>query len=254
MRNSLWWLIGFGFVFTAVFLLELVTSLAHPSMWLPIAFGAAFGLLLTLAPRIRQAARFGLAIAFGAGSSALWIVSGGAAVLVGEVSITPMLVLGIAAIGIVGLFAAGISASRKPRPSLGAVALLMAMGWLIAFFSSGRGGASPMVDWVVLHFGLGQHAAETVVVVFRKIVHLTFYACVALAGYAMAARNGSSRRAAFLAAFAATLTYAAFDELRQATQPDRIGSAWDVLLDLAGGVAAMSLLSIATNRPKRASK
>lgn len=146
-----------------------------------------------------------------------------------------------------------VSMARLPsraRPAIWPALLLVFCGWLISYFSSTHGGASPMVEWVMRHLHLDRHTAEIAVIAFRKTVHVTFYGLVTLLGLMTATRNGAAGKACVIAALLTTLAYASFDELRQSSQPDRTGSVWDVLLDLAGGSAALgAVYALRTTKP-----
>ena len=247
MRNGLLWILGFALSFTAAFLLLLVYSLAQPSLWLPVTFAIAFYGLLIFAPRISRAGRVGLAMVFGSGSCILWMASGSTAFLGRHASIQLAFQVLIGVVGFIGLvitLGAWMKAPPKSGPAFAPVLFFMLLGWLISYFSSTHGGASPMVAWVMHTFKWGQNTAETVIVVLRKIGHFTFYGVVSLVGFALALKNGSARNLCFAAGLLSVLACATFDEMRQSTQLDRTGSGWDVMLDMAGGSSAMIIVSL----------
>ena len=85
----------------------------------------------------------------------------------------------------------------------------------------------------------------------RKGAHLFEYGVLAL--FALLALLASTRAAALrltLPALAWVLAVAACDEIRQASSLARTGSAWDVALDLFGGILALALALAYTRRMK----
>jgi VanZ family protein len=254
VRNGVLWILGFVLSFVALFLFLMVYAFAQPSLWLPVMFAMAFYGLLLFAPRISMAGRVGLALLFGSGSCILWMVSGSAAFLGKHAAIQLAFQVLLGVVGFFGLLlllGSWMKAPPKSGPSYGPVLILMLLGWLISYFSSSHGGASPMVAWVMHAFSWSQHTAESVIVVCRKIGHFTFYGVIALAGFAVALKNGSARKACLAAGLLTALSCATFDEMRQSTQVDRTGSIWDVALDMAGASTALLGLS-RLPKPKKA--
>lgn len=245
---------GFALTFGGLLLFLLVYSFSQPSLWLPVAFGMAFSGLLAFAPRIPSLARVGLAMVFTCGSCGLWMVSGSASFQASYEGLQLAFQIVLGTIGLIGALVAIAGWRRAPAksaPGFGPIFVLMLLGWLISYFSSTHGGASPMVAWVIRTFGWNAQTAETVIIAARKTTHVCFYGFVAAVALAAMVKNGVPRQSGWIAALIITLTYASFDEIRQSTQPDRTGSAWDVLLDLSGG--SMSLLALsAVARSKKA--
>ncbi|HVT14338.1 MAG TPA: VanZ family protein [Fimbriimonadaceae bacterium] len=253
MRKWLAWIVGFALFFGFAFAFLLVGSLSQPSIWLPAAFGFAFYGLLSFSPRIEPKLRVGLALFFGSVACLLWFASGGSAIdhkrQALQTASEALLLIPVAVGGIVAL-SAGLGSRTTPRPAILPAVVLMLLGWIISYFSSAHGGATPMVSWVMRHLHLGQHAAEVLVIAVRKTIHFTFYGFVTLMGLVTATRNGSAGKVCAVAALLTTLAYASFDELRQSSQPDRTGSAWDVLLDLTGGSVALgAVYALRTTKP-----
>lgn len=117
--------------------------------------------------------------------------------------------------------------------NLGLLGLFL-FGWVIAYLSSDKGGADPMLR-LFLDIGLSPANAETAVFLTRKTVHFVFYGLCAAAAHRVA---GSIPVAAGFA-----LSLASFDELRQASFGNRSGSWIDVLLDAAGIATALWIVS-----------
>ncbi len=262
VRNWLNWIVGFALAFSCVGMSLLVYSFDQPSLWLPILFSIAFFGLLAFSPNLTFEMRVMLASLFGSCSCILWMVSG-ADTLAGPRASLQLAFENV--LGLIGLISLAVlvgslaGTPRKARPSVTPFAILMIAGWLISYFSSSRGGAAPMVDWVMRTFGWNQETSESAILVMRKCIHFGFYAFVAMTAFAAPLKNGARRRTAIVASLLTTLSFASFDEMRQTTQPGRTGSGWDVLLDMAGATFALVLVSIisarkSSQRPKGARK
>lgn len=117
---------------------------------------------------------------------------------------------------------------------------LAVFAMMVGYFSSAKGGADTMESWLHLH-GYSVAQAHEITIIFRKTVHFTFYGSVGLTssilGWRVTKREGDAVRTGLLAA----LSLASFDELRQSAFANRTGSAWDVLLDLAGAATFIGL-------------
>lgn len=245
VRTWLSWVLGFLLTFGFFFGMLLGYSAAGSSLWLPVGFGVAFGALLGFSPRIPIRSRVGFGVIFGSIACYLWMVSGtdDLAGVHHQIDKGFHYLMGLfALIGILIAAPPIVQAPSKSRPVLWPLVLLMLLGWTISYLSSTHGGASPMVDWVMRHFGFARGTAETLIVGVRKAIHFTFYGLVASVALAAATKNGAARNRAVIAALLTTFVFAGFDELRQSTQPDRTGSPWDVLLDLTGGSVAVGVL------------
>ena len=184
-----------------------------------------------LLPRLREEkAIAGWVLLLVAGALGFWRLSGGG----------PMLdvdrLIGLAIIAGVPFFQ-WAARNRKLGAPLVAIAIFAMM---VGYFSSAKGGADPMERWLVLH-GYNDAQAHEITIIFRKTVHFTFYGSVGLAssivGWRATEREGDAVRTGLLAA----LSLASFDELRQAAFANRTGSAWDVLLDMAGAATFIGL-------------
>lgn len=131
------------------------------------------------------------------------------------------------------------AALRDHKPVL-PLLVLGACACLVAYFSGGRGGPGPMMDWYE-RFGLTEAQAYALTLAFRKTVHFTFYGTVGLSALLAAHRAGAGRAEAVRTAALAVLVVAGADELRQAGYANRSGSPWDVLLDFAGAAVFVGL-------------
>lgn len=137
-------------------------------------------------------------------------------------------------------------------------------GALIAYFSSGKGGAHPMLLWVMDNLHLGYAEAYRVVFWVRKTIHfccygtvaaLTFKAALAVTNSSPCLQGGEFRKSlslwpAILFALLWTLPHAAFDEWRQAFEPNRGPSGRDVALDMLGALTFVMIL-VALHRRSR---
>ena len=150
-------------------------------------------------------------------------------------------------LGVVGFIIFALKA--KGEPVALPLAFLGGAVVLVAYFSGGQGSSGTMLRWLVAH-GMSDSHAHQVTLAFRKTVHFTFYGLTGLtalcAARAAEAESPEAVRTALLAAF----TLAAFDEFRQSGYANRTGSAWDMLLDLAGAAAFVGL-SVWRARKKR---
>lgn len=152
-----------------------------------------------------------------------------------------------------GLFAAA-TFKKSDKAKVAPLLLLLGLGLLVSYFSSGHGGADPMIDFVIRTLHVSRPRAETIVVIVRKCIHFTFYFTVATTGYLAASSNRGNRAAAVRTGFFSALTLSAYDEMRQHSMPNRQGSAWDVLLDMVGASTAMLLISRKLSQKKTAKK
>ncbi len=205
---------------------------------MPCALGLAVALLLQLGPSLRAygPAVFGNSLFFSL-VCYLWIVSGASEPFDSYRQDLLHGLLLTVAFDTVGLVLGAARSERRPK--LVPLLVLFFLGWLISYFSSGKGGADPMIEWFMRTFGYSHINAEHVVVAVRKIIHVSFYAAVATVGARTMLANGANRRTALKAGAQFALSFASFDELRQSTMPNRQGSFWDVLLDMAGAVLAL---------------
>ena len=101
----------------------------------------------------------------------------------------------------------------------------------------------PLVRWLLPH--ASEDMVQAMVFGVRKCAHLTEYAILAVLCWRVLkpSDNGSAwswRRAGNSLLIVAL--YAATDEIHQSFVPSRQGSAWDVLLDTAGGAVGLLLL------------
>lgn len=120
------------------------------------------------------------------------------------------------------------------------LALIAVFAMLVGYFSSGRGGPDFIEHWL-LSQGLSADQAHHFNIAFRKTVHFTFYGSVALTSLIASLRASNDLKASLRTALLAALALASFDELRQSGFAQRTGSAWDVLLDMAGGLTFVGL-------------
>lgn len=120
------------------------------------------------------------------------------------------------------------------------LAPLVVLAVSIGVFSGDQGGAGGMAEWLQRTFGWEHEAAERVVVVARKGAHLVFYG---LLGFSAARLLRSLRlgEGMWLCALLVVLAHAVYDEARQLSTPGRTGSAWDVGIDLIGGLLGVWL-------------
>lgn len=152
--------------------------------------------------------------------------------------------VGALAIGAVAIGLVFFIAQRPARPPL----LLLTFGLLVAYFSGNQGSADPMNSFLTGFAWLSPEAVEAIVIGFRKTVHLSFYAALAVTGL-FSAKERTPWPLAVALAWA--LAHAVFDETRQMHVPGRNGSWWDVLLDGVGMAVGLGIAAWFRRRDRR---
>jgi VanZ family protein len=253
LANALTAVAAFALGLVAILVLMAMATRARDGGWLPPALTLVFWALLGLLPEVRKTVpRAALTAALGGGVCALWAISEPPSLADTErffVFLPPLA-------GIVVLVAALLAPGAKlerPAQLWTRAALLVALAWLVAYFSSSNGGAGGMLRFMVTSLGVPARFAETVLVPLRKTIHFTFYGCVGLAAWNLAQASlaqgpKQARRLAFGLLFA--LSVASFDEARQSTQPGRTGAVTDVLLDMAGAATFVGIAEFAVSRKR----
>lgn len=100
---------------------------------------------------------------------------------------------------------------------------------------------------------ISEETLRFVHLIIRKLAHLTEYAILGLLAaraFTTSSHEGLRRRW-FLYAALLVIVYALSDELHQSFVPSRIGSIYDSLIDIAGGLLALSLLALRRKLRKR---
>jgi VanZ family protein len=108
----------------------------------------------------------------------------------------------------------------------------------------------PTLHWLMP--GAGPSAIYAAAEAVRKLAHLFEYFVLAI--FVVRGFRGPERGWRFswgLATVALIGCYAALDEVHQAFVPSRRSSAFDVLLDVAGAIAAQVVLWLASRRSRR---
>lgn len=241
IRAIFWSGLGFAFVVGFLLLLSFLTSHA----WLPIAYAVGFGCLLSLVPGIkgsRLGTAIGIAMTITVG--AVWVRSEGLLTMGGRAVTSEMMAVAwVVALAGPALILAGVwrHQLRNTRSYLPWLAVLLVLAVIVAQSSNAGASAGRMVGFVIRHFHLSRETAETVVVVFRKTIHFSYYGFVGFAAWRGGCDGGLGKNGLLTFAFAAPLLVASFDEIRQSTQVGRTGSIWDVLLDMAGAAAFIAI-------------
>lgn len=85
--------------------------------------------------------------------------------------------------------------------------------------------------------------------IIRKCAHFTEYAILGLfACRAFLATKSWPRKYPFVFAFLVVIAVAMIDETNQSFNPARTGSIWDMLLDISGGLFAVVVYGLASQR------
>lgn len=229
-----------GLACFVVLILMALASRVYPTIWLPITLAALVGVLLCLLPnpgQLRELAWAGI----GCGAILLWKLSEPESPVfpVSGLKALGLLLAAVCAVSLASLLAKGFGGEREA--AFRWAALVVAMSWLIAFFSSPKGGSGGMLDFAMHRFGLTPEQAEVAVKAVRKTIHFSFYGLLGWSGYRLALSLGKGARMAAFFGLALTCLHACYDESRQTFFSSRTGSGWDVLLDLSGAVVLIGV-------------
>ncbi len=233
---------GLGFFFTFSFIV--IGDSLYPAIWWPLTLGLTATAALGCSPSFRRSGGFffwSAALLFGAmalhlatASPLEFKVTGGFAHRV-----LPNVVL----FGGVGSAFYLLSLMIARHKAWSHAMMILCLGWLLAYFSGASGGADPMVAAFQRLLGVDLPAAQTLTLLVRKGVHLTFYGLLAWNASRLLLRGGVSRGASFVVPLLLALCWAGLDEMRQMGTSVRTGSIVDVGIDLAGALlgAGMAL-------------
>lgn len=131
------------------------------------------------------------------------------------------------------------------------LAFAMCLGLMVAMFSGSAGAGDSMITWLQDKFDWTLEQAQVSTRVFRKTVHVTFYALMFLS-MARAAWQARGRwSVSILAGLIWATGHAAFDETVQSFYADRTGSFTDYLTDAGGMGIALVLCWLLWGRKGR---
>lgn len=205
-----------------------------PNPWAVWLLFVAVLALLGLVPDLKpERVRLAIGVGFGSAFLLLWIKSGDATLgnfgAMMQRALNPALAAGTLVGSVVTVW------SLRHRPQLlGWLAGALLCGLAVAYFSSSKGGPDPMHAAFMRWFALDSAQADLFVLAVRKAIHFCFYGLTAWLTWKAAREGGADDRSALWAGLGYAASLAVFDEFRQSSSPVRSGSAWDVLLDLAG--------------------
>lgn len=220
--------------------LATIVNLLYREVWLPMLLVAVLGLLFAWHPRLSKCPASGWFVAlFGFGELYVWMKAVGPAARDTEkvwfrlAELLPPLTLAVALF--VALFFLRRNLTAPVGQKLGWIPaiFILAVGWAIAYFSGGKGGADPMVVALMERFRLDEQTARFLVITFRKSLHFLVYGFIALSAFRLAVPR-PHRNAAIYFSLLVALSFALFDEFRQSAATNRTGSGWDVGLDMLG--------------------
>ncbi len=222
----------FGFLFAAACSFGL-TVLEVP-VWPIVVMAAGVGFLITRPGSLRDSSAELIGVytaCFGAMFALSFPVNGSLRLVVlHQMLVATLLVLAMIA-AVLGIF----RAEAKNRPAIIWSLIAIGAGAFVAFISSDAGGADPLRQWL-LHY-ISAPRADVAVFAIRKTIHITFYGTLAVL-FAQAVR---SHRSALVLAALFALGHGAFDEIRQAGQVHRTGSALDLVIDALGVALFLSV-------------
>ncbi len=119
------------------------------------------------------------------------------------------------------------------RVALWLVAVLL-IGLGVAYFSGPPGQLGLIGEF----FGKGSSAP----LIIRKVGHFVLYGTLAYCAARASIEGGNRKANAVVFALAVVLAVAGFDELRQSTHPQRVGSPMDLLIDLSGAAVFLCFI------------
>lgn len=137
--------------------------------------------------------------------------------------------------------------SRQLRPHF----LMIAIAIWIAILgraSGPEGGADPLREFLMRYLP-SESSVEFAVIAIRKSIHFVFYGIMAAMAYLSQDRETRSSKTIITVSLFVVLCEAILDEVRQSQFANRTGSAWDVVLDLAGAVFALRLMNRRDKKP-----
>ncbi len=217
-----------------------------PGIWLPVAFSASLYLLMGLNPRI-ESKRLPYGLFTAAGVLEAWLLTREHVPIERWDRIAryaPNSFIGLGTVAAVWWMVAQ-TRSKRSAP-VGWMLALTFCAWLVAYFSSSRGGIDPMEASFTRFLTLDPEVTHTLTVIFRKTIHYSFYGAVSLIAYCGATRLGS--RSPVIFALLSALCFATFDEYRQSLVLGRGSSVFDVGLDMAGAASFLILATLGRSR------
>lgn len=205
-----------------------------PSPWAVWLLLVAVLALLGLVPDLRaERIRLAIGVGFGSAFLLLWIKSGDATLGNFGAAMQRALIPALMAGTVVGFVASVWSLRHRPQVAPWLAATLFC-GLAVAYFSSSKGGPDPMHAAFMRWFSLDSAQADFAVLAVRKTIHFCFYGVTGWLAWKTARCGGAEVVPALWVGLGYAASLAVFDEFRQSSSPVRSGSAWDVLLDLAG--------------------
>lgn len=144
-------------------------------------------------------------------------------------------------IGLAGIGTAFLVSKDILKKSDWKVIVLIFLTWAVAYLSGSSGGADKMHPmFSFLHLTLDQ--LNTLVMLVRKAVHLTFYGTITWLFATYLWNQISDRRTLLSLLIAFPLLIAISDEFRQSMMPNRQGSLSDVLFDMSAAFVVLGVL------------
>lgn len=149
----------------------------------------------------------------------------------------------------------GTRGAERGTPGALALAWLWVALWLLVVLQFSSGGYS--AEWsllglrpLILMLGLTPEQADLAHFLIRKAAHVFEYGLLGLLAFRAAGLSLAPARAA-ACAFLLCALVATGDELHQASEPTRTGTATDVLLDLAGATLGLFSWQLAAGLRRR---
>ena len=228
LARSVAFCIGLGVAGVALFML----AFRFPHAWMPLFLGAFMALLvgsLSWTPKGYFLTMY--QSTWLAGTFALWMLSSAVRLPIMQVR-SHYALLVFAAVGLLTTMVLATELRSKAK-RVGFLLLAILLVGLAVSYLSGPPGRLDIIARILERLGVTSATAPLIV---RKLGHFTLYGILASLSAKASLAAGNRKVDAVAFALAVVLAVAGFDELRQSTHPQRVGSPVDLLIDLFGAV------------------
>jgi|GEM_PF-3003802 len=237
--------LAFGLGLAGGIVVLAVLTYAYPELWLPVAFGGLGSGLMFLEPwAVKRGIVWPLSIGLIAAVTSGWFATATGSSRQIDVMFGPSLIF-LPIVG--GAFLVFVVVQwRMPAKQRRAgwwMLVTVTMAYIVSMASSSVGGAGRMVTFLTHYLHMSLDDAHQVVHIVRKSIHFSFYGFLGCTARNAAANAGEKMAVVLRYGLLWTLLVASFDEFRQSSQPGRNGSIYDVMLDMAGAIVFLAILT-----------
>lgn len=248
---------AFGIGASGVTILAAVLNNTFPWFWLPLLMGVAVSTVVAFQPWLLSsrlghlfccALMFGTCLTYSMSTPPVTSFLGSIFPRVAQLIGTSVFAISV------GMFAARGLTQRKTSKMTAWLFIPIAAGCILGYVSGRIGGGNYMIDFAIKFLHLTYDQASTIVHYVRKTIHFSAYGFVGYSLFRAGVYGSATKQRAAGFALLCVLCLASFDEMRQTTAPNRTGSPWDVMLDMAGAtffVGIAATLSRKKPTPKR---